>query len=309
MKKVINEKFCDVMSYLTIMVGAVLIALVIMNHSKIISFVDRTILNQNEDVASLNMANDNTELKHLDESERVLMAVKKGGQYINALNSREINLYNEVIRFKNSVKGKSDYEIVLAAHDWVIDNVTYDDDAAKEDNELSYVADSTSAYGGLVDNYTICGGYAKSYQLLAESCGIQTYYVVGKVSDDYHAWNISYINGEYYAIDCTYDDYSNDRYKYFMVSDKFMKNDGREWNYEEFPSCTNTQYEFEQYIEISSEDAVIKYVVESLKKEGKLFVKTAFEIDCFYDICELLNSDFVYSKTNMNGYNYYVFNA
>lgn len=306
MKKYVTEKFCDVMSYLTVALGVILIALVVMNYPQITSFLDRMIFNQSKVVSSSIIVDDNTECKNLDESERVLRAIKMGGQYIDSLNSREIQLYNEVLRFKNSVKDKSDYEIALAAHNWVIDNVTYDDDAAKEDNDLSYVSDSTSAYGGLVDNYTVCAGYAKSYQILAESCGIETYYVVGKVPEgSYHAWNVSCIAGEYYAIDCTYDDSSNDRYKYFMVSDKFMKNIGREWNYEEFPACTDTQYEFSYYTEFSSQNEVFDYVVESLNNAGTAFVKTDFEIDCFDNICESLDSDFSYVKTNMNGFNYY----
>ncbi len=305
MKKYVTEKFCDVMSYLTVALGVILIALVVMNYPKITSLLDRIIFNRNDAVSSSIIVNDNTEWKNLDESERVIKSIRMGG-FTDYLNSREIQLYNETVRFMNSVKGKSDYEIALAAHNWVIDNVTYDDDAAKEDNDLSYVYDSKSAYGGLVDNYTVCAGYAASYKILTESCGIETYYVVGKVPEGgYHAWNVCSIDGKYYAIDCTYDDSGADRYKYFMVSDEFMKNVGREWNYEEFPACTDTQYEFARYTEFSSQNEVFRYVVESLNNAGTAFVKTNFEIDCFDDICESVDSDFAYSKTNMDGFNYY----
>lgn len=305
MKKYVTEKFCDVMSYLTVALGVILVALVVMNYPKITSLLDRTLFNQNKAVSSSIIVDDNTEWKNLDESERVLKAIEMGG-ITDYLNSREIELYNETVRFMNSVKGKSDYEVCLAAHDWICDNVTYDDDAAKEDNDLSYVYDSTSSYGGVVEGYTICGGYAESYQLLTKCCGIETYYVVGKVPEGgYHAWNISRINDQYYAIDCTYDDNGTDRYKYFMVSDEFMKNVGREWSYEEFPACTDKQYEFARYTEFSSQNEVFDYIVGSLNKAGTAFVKTDFEIDCFDDICESVDAGFAYSKTNMDGFNYY----
>ncbi len=50
----------------------------------------------------------------------------------------------------------------------------------------------------------MCVGYAQAFCKIAEKAGIKTYVVSSEKLQ--HAWNMVNINGEYYFVDCTWDD-------------------------------------------------------------------------------------------------------
>ncbi len=98
-------------------------------------------------------------------------------------------------------------------HDRLVNMITYDIEAPF----------NQSAYSALVNQNTVCAGYAKSFQLILQQLGIPTYYVVGESESQEHAWNIVYVNGQYRNVDLTWDDTSGDTYRYFNVSDAILQ--------------------------------------------------------------------------------------
>lgn len=94
--------------------------------------------------------------------------------------------------------GASDYEKVKFVYDHIIDHTAYDTEAADNQNILSVMLNETS----------VCAGYAKTMQYLLERLKIPCSYQVGVTLKDQnaHAWNMVLMDGEYYYMDVTHGD-------------------------------------------------------------------------------------------------------
>jgi len=124
--------------------------------------------------------------------------------------------------------GMSDVEKLLALHDYLVINCTYD-----YGNYLNGTIpwDSYTAYGALVNKTAVCNGYALAMADLIKHIGLNGYVVASQN----HAWNLVYVDGNWYHIDTTWDDpvyYTVDddwnregsvRHEYFLVSDAELK--------------------------------------------------------------------------------------
>ncbi|MHC6202038.1 transglutaminase domain-containing protein [Breznakiellaceae bacterium SP9] len=83
-----------------------------------------------------------------------------------------------------------------------------------------------SAYSALVLAQSSSAGYSRAFQYLCQRLGIPCAYIAGTATGA-HAWNLVRLYGEFYAMDCTWDDpigssageYS---YTYFNVTDSFL---------------------------------------------------------------------------------------
>ena len=128
----------------------------------------------------------------------------------------------------------SEYDKVKAIHDYIIKTVDYDYSGIKNNNTDSSVY---TAEGALCNRIAVCQGYAEAFELLCAKAGIQAYMVYGEggnAEDGWqsHAWNVVRIDGEWYQIDCTWDDPlvngqlisdgSNLTYLYFLLTDAEM---------------------------------------------------------------------------------------
>ena len=87
--------------------------------------------------------------------------------------------------------GMSDYQKALALHNWLIRNVTYD-----------YTLTYYSAEHMLLHGTGVCEAYAASYALLMDAVGIPNC----KERGYDHVWNMIQLDGEWYHVDCTWDD-------------------------------------------------------------------------------------------------------
>ncbi|MGI2294588.1 transglutaminase domain-containing protein [Paenibacillus sp. GXUN7292] len=114
-------------------------------------------------------------------------------------------------------KGMNDHEKVLAIHDWIVDNVEYDE-------SLTYY----TAYDALTRGTTVCQGYSLiTYRLLSEA-GIENMITEGEVDTGLHSWNLVKLDGNWYHLDVTWDDPTNiegGTYDYYLVTDKQLRKD------------------------------------------------------------------------------------
>ncbi|MDE7372600.1 MAG: hypothetical protein K2N18_00900 [Clostridia bacterium] len=112
---------------------------------------------------------------------------------------------------------KTELEKALALHDFVITYMSYaykDDGVTPEDTRWAHNIVGTAKY-----SLGVCEAYAKSYYYLCKLNGIDCIIVVGDCTDlpanaARHAWNLVSVDGEWYGVDCTWDDNNNDEFIY-----------------------------------------------------------------------------------------------
>lgn len=117
-------------------------------------------------------------------------------------------------------------------------------------NTVEYVeGEYHSSYSAIVEGKAVCAGYAKAFAYYMDQLGIPNAYCTGYAREEYHAWNLVMVDGEYYNVDVTWDDPSGYkptpwRYDYFMVSDTQLGlSHERDEKSEHLPTCSSTGYE------------------------------------------------------------------
>lgn len=120
---------------------------------------------------------------------------------------------NAVVNKLNTIKinGISRHEKVKSIHDYLANNIVYDD-TISEPNIYD-------PYGALITGVCVCEGYAEAFKLLCDREGIPCLNVVGTGNGGAHKWNMVQMeDGEWYTVDATWDDQtSNIYYSYFLI--------------------------------------------------------------------------------------------
>ena len=150
----------------------------------------------------------------------------------------------------------SNYNKIKYIHDYLIDNISYDETVSK--------SNIYNSYGALINRQCVCEGYSKAFKYLLDEAGIQNVIVIGKATNsegksENHSWNYVLLNNKWYAIDVTWDDpiikgggtlSKKSKYKYFLKGSATMNKDhtssgqftqnGKVFNY---PNLSNEDYE------------------------------------------------------------------
>ncbi len=142
----------------------------------------------------------------------------------------------------------TDVEKALVLHDYLVQNCAY---AYREylDGTLWKTENVYSAYGALVEERSVCQGYALAYELMLSVVGIESDLCSSHNMN--HAWNFVKIDGEWYHVDTTWDDpvwntegYSS--HEYFLLSDAEMA-ERKHYDWEADYNCTSTKYDDDNY--------------------------------------------------------------
>lgn len=104
------------------------------------------------------------------------------------------NILAEVIASEMTTEDK-----ILAIHDYVINHSKYDE-ARNDDEETSYT--SNTAYGPLIQGYSVCGGYADAMAIFLYKLNINNF----KVASEKHVWNAVNLDNQWLHLDLTWDD-------------------------------------------------------------------------------------------------------
>ncbi len=108
----------------------------------------------------------------------------------------------------------SDRKKIKKIHDFIVQNASYDTDT------LNY-----STYDNLVGKKSTCQGYMSlAYKMFTEA-GIPSRIITGTGNKDSHGWNIVYLEGKWYNIDCTWDDPITLDGKGVIIYDYFLKSE------------------------------------------------------------------------------------
>ena len=164
-----------------------------------------------------------------------------GNYYINSFNDK-----NEVQRAISQVDAKVDaiisnissssrYEQVRYVHDYIVENVEYNQTEAVNNSNM---------YGALIEGRAVCEGYAESFKYIMDKLNIPCILVYGNGvnnsgESEYHSWNqVLMDDGKWYSVDTTWDDPiligfgklpESSKYKYFLKgSTEFEENHRKE---------------------------------------------------------------------------------
>lgn len=136
---------------------------------------------------------------------------------------------------------EDDWQTELEIHDYIVENCDY----KIEENELVY----SSAYGVLVNGLAACEGYSRAAKLLMDMAGVESAMLSGVSTNDDgtegpHMWNAVKLGGEYYYLDCTWDDPVGDNgsgvktYAYFNIDTQTISASHSKFSYDF--ECTAT---------------------------------------------------------------------
>lgn len=159
---------------------------------------------------------------------------------MTGLTTKQVALLNKYCEVLGNMKPEmTAYEKELAVHDYLVQNVSYD--------ETLSGADSHDAYGAMILGSAVCDGYAESFQTLMDMMGIPCCRVTGTANGQSHGWNIVQLDGAWYNVDVTFDDPVGAQdvisHKYFNVSDAEMGIDHL-WDRSNYPAATGSKYSY-----------------------------------------------------------------
>lgn len=139
----------------------------------------------------------------------------------------------------------SDYEKEVYVHDALLDRIQYNMAAPL----------NQTAYSALVNEQTVCAGYARAFQYLMEQLGVPCYYCTGYAGQN-HAWNIIKLDGEFYNVDSTWNDTDPNTYDYFNKTDGYFAGTHvREDLSVYLPACNGQKYQAQENEAQSASDS------------------------------------------------------
>lgn len=123
-------------------------------------------------------------------------------------------IQSAVTQCNNDTDG-SDYQKALWLHDWLLNQLEYD-------NSLKW----SSAESALTRGLGTCQAYERAYAQLLSAASIEN--TETRDTYDGHTWNAMKLDGEWYQVDCTWDDSNDNWYNfdqrrlYFGLTDELM---------------------------------------------------------------------------------------
>ena len=151
--------------------------------------------------------------------------------------------------------GMTPVEQELAINDYLVFNARYDPAELTNGPVGVPDPDNDNPYGLLLHGVGICLGYATSFQLFMDLLGIDCMTVRGWAYNrtEEHAWNLVRLDGEWYAVDVTWNDpvFSDGEppyfiqaayaHAYFNVTSDFMRGSDHQWD-GDVPEATGTRW-------------------------------------------------------------------
>ena len=196
------------------------------------------------------------------------------------------------------------WQTELEIHDYIVDNCEYR--MTKGDYLCS------SAYGALVDKAAACEGYSRAAKLLLDKAGIESSVLSGvstaaNGSGGAHMWNAVKLDGEYYYLDCTWDDPVSDNgnpvkiYSYFNINDETIAATHSDFSYDFKCTATAANYYIKtgRYFETysRSDEKKLASIIASELDSGGNFVEVRFGSKKAYNIAvgELIKRGRIYN--------------
>ena len=227
----------------------------------------------------------------------------------------------------------TDYQKELYAHDRLIDNCIYDDEAVEMHKQSQVRGNEQNAYGALVEGKAVCEGYTRAFQILCDRLDVKCWVIQGKAlnfGNDgkvNHIWNCVQLEDSWYYVDVTWDDYEDapaptDHYFYFnLTTEELVKDheisplyteseDTNVWVNGYVPECTATKYNYFNLnahpIDSAEAAGCARFVAEAAANKSAsccFLVSQDADFEAVFD--EVVNGsayDWVSGANEINGY-------
>lgn len=143
------------------------------------------------------------------------------------------DLNAEIDALVAEVEGMNEFEKALYIHDYIVLNSEYDEEFLELKREQGgYLTDEQyqekySEYSILINGTGLCGSYALAYRAVLNAAGMECLYLSSKQMN--HGWNLVKVDGDWYHVDCCWDDPVPDTYgragrTYFLRTDDEIMN-------------------------------------------------------------------------------------
>ena len=170
----------------------------------------------------------------------------------------KVKEYNRKIEKEvNCLAGKlnltigTDYEKEIKIHDWICQNISYDNEGADRSKPMRMIA-SHNIIGVFAHHRAQCEGIAKAVKVLLNAVDVKCIVVTGESVKNGkrvpHAWNMVNIEGQPYHLDVTWDigaiGTSQKRipYDYFNLSDQLIEKEHKMDT--QLPSCSSMRHNY-----------------------------------------------------------------
>ncbi len=192
-----------------------------------------------------------------------------------------------------------DYQKEKLLHDRLLNCCSYAEGVKSISDGWRYF----TSYGAIVDGSAVCEGYAKAFQMLLAKSGISAYTVKGYADDVRHMWNIAELDGNWYHVDPTWDDGTDEiNYEFFNLSEYEiekrhsvdpMDGDSEQTNVNFFlPECNSMELNYYNVDGIvidrfdnDTDNEIVQYIVDRVNDNSKyLYVTICDGID--YEDCK-----------------------
>lgn len=152
---------------------------------------------------------------------------------LSAYQKRVKDLNAEINALVERVAGMNEFEKALYIHDYIVLNSEYDLELLDYMEKNNFIlpgelrSEKYTEYSILVNGTGVCGSYALAYRAILNAAGMECLYLSSSQMN--HAWNLVKIDGNWYHVDCCWDDPTPDTYgrarrTYFLRTDDEIMN-------------------------------------------------------------------------------------
>lgn len=152
---------------------------------------------------------------------------------LSTYQKRVKDLNAEIDALVAKVEGMDDFEKALYIHDYIVLNSEYDLELLDYMEKNNFIlpgelrSEKYTEYSILVNGTGVCGSYALAYRAVLNAAGMECLYLSSSQMN--HAWNLVKIDGNWYHVDCCWDDpipdtYGRARRTYFLRTDSEIMN-------------------------------------------------------------------------------------
>ncbi len=156
--------------------------------------------------------------------------------------------------------GSIQSEIIKDIHNKLVNSMEYEYDSAGNPSVEAY---AHNVIGALEKGNGVCESYAMTFQLVMNYIGYDSVVVTGMANTESHAWNLVNVDGNYYYIDCTWDDttgtsnyFLKGSYEFEIDHNNYTPQGSGETYLYELPAVSEDNYEKKIMMSYNGQEAV-----------------------------------------------------